>query len=94
MYKNLILLAIVFGLASKCTNPTYELKGVVQDGLNGGAIAGVEVALKGAGLSVLTDNKGEFLLKIPNSATPLDNVKIPGVRRFWNYIMFSVTSSL
>ena len=75
MYKNLILLAIVFGLASKCTNPTYELKGVVQDGLNGGAIAGVEVALKGAGLSVLTDNKGEFLLKIPNSATPLDNVK-------------------
>ncbi len=75
MYKNLILLAVVFGLTTKCTSPTYQLKGVVQDGLNGGAIAGVEVALKGAGLSALTDNKGEFLLKVPYSATPGVNLR-------------------
>ena len=69
MHKNLILLAVIFGLTIKCTSPTYELKGVVQDGLNGRAIAGVEVELKGAGLSVLTDDKGEFLFKVPYSAT-------------------------
>ncbi len=78
MYKNLVLLAVVFGLTIKCTSPTYELKGVVQDGLNGGAIAGVEVAIKGAGLSVLTDDKGEFLLKVLNSATPGVNLENGG----------------
>jgi len=73
MYKKLILLSVVFGLITKCTIPNFELKGVVQDALNGGALAGVEVALKGSRISVMTDDKGEFLLKVPNALAPHSN---------------------
>ena len=68
MFKNLIILSVVVGLTTTCTNPTYELTGVVQDGVNGEAIAGVEVVLKGSRLSVKTDDTGEFTLKVPDAA--------------------------
>ncbi len=62
---SLLLFAVVFGLTIRCTSPAYEIEGVVQDGLYGGVIDGVEVTLEGTGISALTDRKGEFSLKIP-----------------------------
>ncbi len=61
MYKKLVLLTIIFGLTTKCTSPDYELTGVVQDGLNGGVVAGGSVILEGTNLTVITNNEEIFL---------------------------------
>ncbi len=78
MYKNQILF-IVFVLifTIKCTSPDYELTGIVQDGLEGGGIAGVEVTLKGTSNRAVTDNNGNFSLKVPysvKSGIPIEKV--------------------
>jgi len=65
----LFVIAVISVLAIKCTSPNFELTGVVQDGLDGETISGVEVLLKGTGLSTVTDSKGNFSMKVPCSAT-------------------------
>ena len=62
-----ILLVLVF--STKCTGPSYELSGVVHDGLDGEAITGVEVLLEGTTFSTVTDERGIFSLKLPYSVT-------------------------
>ena len=72
MFKNKILFGIIVVslFVTKCTNPGYELTGLVQDGLNGEALIGVEVALEGTNLTAVTDNNGNFSLKVSYSITP------------------------
>ncbi len=72
MKKNSIVFGVVvlFLLTLKCTGPNFELTGVVQDGLDGEVIPGVEVMLEGTTLSTVTDGNGNFSLKVPDSANP------------------------
>jgi dienelactone hydrolase len=72
MYKNkfLFILIAIFVITIRCTSQTYELTGIVEDGLDGKAVTGVEVNLKGTGISTVTDDKGNFSLNVPYSATP------------------------
>ena len=61
---------VVLVLSLKCTSPTVELTGMVQNGLNGDVLAGVKVMLEGTTLSTVTDDKGSFSLEIPLSSNP------------------------
>ncbi len=70
MFKNQIILAVVLVFTIKCTSPSFELNGVVQDGLDGSPLNGVKVVLKGTNFSIKTAQDGSFSLKIPFSSTP------------------------
>jgi len=72
MYRNRLffVVIVIFTFAVKCTSPGYELTGLVQDGLDGEALKGVEIALEGTSLTAVTDNNGNFYLKVPYSVTP------------------------
>ena len=71
MKLNILPLLILISLfAIKCTKPAYELSGVVRNGLNGQIVKNAKVFLKGTNLRTVSDNDGNFSLKIPYSATP------------------------
>lgn len=72
MYKNRLIFVVIIIIAFtvKCTNPSYELTGLVQNGLDGEALPAVEVELRGTSISAVTDKNGNFSLKVPYSATP------------------------
>ncbi len=66
--NNLLFIFIIVGLlALNCTGPVFEIKGVVNDGLNGAVVENAEVVLKGTNHSTTTDKNGSFLLKVPTS---------------------------
>lgn len=71
MRRNILHFLILISLfAIKCTKPTYELSGVVRNGLNGQSVEDAKVFLKGTNFTAVADNDGNFSLKIPYSATP------------------------
>ena len=56
--------------AVQCTNPSFELAGVVKDGLDGKVLAGTQVILKGTNYKAVTGAEGTFSLNVPYSAKP------------------------
>ncbi len=70
MYKNIIVIIVVFLISLKCTSPSFELKGIVRDGFDGSPLNSVKVVLKGTNFSIKTAQDGSFSLKIPFSSTP------------------------
>lgn len=71
MKKNSIVFGVVvlLLLTLKCTGPNLELTGIVQDGLYGEGLAGIEVMLEGTTLSTVTGADGSFSLEVPYSET-------------------------
>ncbi len=67
MHKYIIAITAFLFVTIRCSSPSCQLKGVVQDGLNGSLLIGVNVTLKGTSNSVLTDTEGNFLLLVYNN---------------------------
>ncbi|MDR2915926.1 MAG: dienelactone hydrolase family protein [Tannerella sp.] len=74
-YRILYILAITVFLTVKCTNPSFEITGVVQNGLNGEPAKGTKVCLQGTGYSTVTNKNGDFKLKIPLSTYPAISIE-------------------
>jgi dienelactone hydrolase len=72
MYKIKISIVIIVTIlfSVRCTNPSFELTGVVTNGLDGEIIKEAEVSLKGTNISAVTDNNGHFTLQVPYSVAP------------------------
>ena len=72
MCKNKILLISIIAclFTIECTVSTYELSGIVRDGLNGQIVSDAKVLLKGTNITTVTDDAGNFSLKIPYSDAP------------------------
>ncbi len=85
MYKNSIAIIALLFVTVRCSSPSFEINGFVQDGLDGRALIGVKVTLKGTTNSVLTDRDGNFSLLISKndaSDISIENINsVPYLRK-------------
>ncbi len=65
--KYIIVITAFLFATVRCSSPSYQLNGVVQNGLDGRPIIGVNVTLKGTSNSNLTDREGNFSLLVYNN---------------------------
>ena len=65
-YKFFSLIGFVFFLSTNCFAFSSELKGVIQNGLNGQRIEGATIYIKGSNISSVSDADGRFVLKFPS----------------------------
>ncbi|MBY5959400.1 dienelactone hydrolase family protein [Membranicola marinus] len=67
-YVNFASYLMLLVLLTGCTEPSYKLVGVVQNGLTGEPIQGVNVSIQGASRSEITNRDGCFSLTVPKQA--------------------------